>query len=256
MADDLRIPQPLQQVALPMHVDDDRALRRVVRALDIAVLDECPLVVHGVGAILGPVVRRVRSVTSDATDDGPPADLTLWDPAPGSCVRTDSLPRLLADSRHRRIVVHSFRPPHGLISEILERRCAGYVDKRASAEDFVDAIRRIAVGERQPPARVPPGAARLLSLAKTLPGKRHGLSRREAEVISLIARGLTNDDISLRVGVAPSTVKSYIRSAYRKLGVSRRSQAVRWGVEHGFDVPSPHVRDGAEWLTAARHITA
>ncbi|WP_455429797.1 response regulator transcription factor [Luteococcus peritonei] len=52
-------------------------------------------------------------------------------------------------------------------------------------------------------------------------------------MVSLIAQGLSNAEIAGRTYLSPNSVKSYIRSAYRKIGVQRRSQAVAWGIDHG-----------------------
>ena len=60
-----------------------------------------------------------------------------------------------------------------------------------------------------------------------------GLSRREAQVLGLIARGYENEEIAAQLGVTVNTVKVYIRSAYKKIGVERRSHAVIWGMLHG-----------------------
>ena len=67
-----------------------------------------------------------------------------------------------------------------------------------------------------------------------------GLTEREAEIIALIARGLSNQEIADLAYLSINSVKTYIRTAYRKMGVTRRSQAVRWALEHGF-VPD-HLR--------------
>ena len=66
------------------------------------------------------------------------------------------------------------------------------------------------------------------------PGKAEGLSARESEIIALITQGLTNEDIAARAHLSINSVKTYIRTSYRKMGVERRSQAVLWGVQHGF----------------------
>ena len=64
------------------------------------------------------------------------------------------------------------------------------------------------------------------------------LSGREREVLSLIAAGYSNDEIADILGVGRNTVKSYVRTAYGKIGVSRRSHAVLWAVQHGLlDIP-------------------
>ena len=66
------------------------------------------------------------------------------------------------------------------------------------------------------------------------PGRDRGLSAREAEVIALITQGLGNDEIADRIYTSINTVKTYIRTAYRKIGVNSRTRAVLWGVDHGF----------------------
>jgi DNA-binding NarL/FixJ family response regulator len=66
------------------------------------------------------------------------------------------------------------------------------------------------------------------------PGKDLGLSRRESEVIGLIVQGRTNQEIAKECYLSINSVKTYIRSAYRKVGISHRAQAVAWGMRHGF----------------------
>jgi DNA-binding CsgD family transcriptional regulator len=67
------------------------------------------------------------------------------------------------------------------------------------------------------------------------PGKEAGLSPRESEIVALIIKGLTNQEIAERAYLSINSVKSYIRSGYRKIGVTRRAQAVAWGMQNGFE---------------------
>ena len=71
------------------------------------------------------------------------------------------------------------------------------------------------------------------------PGREAGLSPREAEVIALITQGRSNADIASLMYLSINTVKTYIRSAYRKIGVTGRSHALLWGLDHGFQ-PDHH----------------
>jgi DNA-binding CsgD family transcriptional regulator len=71
------------------------------------------------------------------------------------------------------------------------------------------------------------------------------LSPREAEIIALIARGLTNQEIAERAHVTINSIKSYIRSAYRKIGVERRTQAVLWAMANGFAPDTERTIDSA-----------
>jgi DNA-binding CsgD family transcriptional regulator len=59
------------------------------------------------------------------------------------------------------------------------------------------------------------------------------LTVRERETLAHIATGRSNVEIAAEMQISLNSVKSYIRSAYRKIGITSRSQAVLWGVEHG-----------------------
>ncbi|WP_246060593.1 response regulator transcription factor [Nocardioides dongxiaopingii] len=59
------------------------------------------------------------------------------------------------------------------------------------------------------------------------------LSERELQVLHLITNGRTNQEIVETLYLGMNTVKTYIRTAYRKIGVESRTQAVLWGVHHG-----------------------
>jgi DNA-binding NarL/FixJ family response regulator len=67
-------------------------------------------------------------------------------------------------------------------------------------------------------------------------GEVAGLSPREGSVLGLVVSGLSNQQIADRLYLSINSVKTYIRSTYRKVGVSSRAQAVAWGIQHGFPV--------------------
>ncbi|WP_198150859.1 helix-turn-helix domain-containing protein, partial [Dietzia papillomatosis] len=98
-----------------------------------------------------------------------------------------------------------------------------------TALELVEGIERIAAGQRV--TMVGPGLSVMRS--DRWPAKEAGLSPREAEVIGLIVQGLSNKDIAAQCYLSTNSVKTFIRSAYRKMGVSTRAQAVAWGIEHG-----------------------
>ena len=62
-----------------------------------------------------------------------------------------------------------------------------------------------------------------------------GLSQREAEVLRLVAAGGTNDQIAEHLGLSSRTVQTHLTNIYRKIAVSRRSEAVRFAIDHHLD---------------------
>jgi DNA-binding NarL/FixJ family response regulator len=72
-------------------------------------------------------------------------------------------------------------------------------------------------------------------------GASAGLSDREADVLRLIVGGFSNQAIARTLFLSINSVKTYIRSTYRKAGVDNRAQAVAWGLAHGFAPPADQV---------------
>jgi len=65
-------------------------------------------------------------------------------------------------------------------------------------------------------------------------GEADGLSPREATVLGRVVQGLSNQEIADELYLSINSVKTYIRSAYRKIEAVSRAQAVAWGIQHGF----------------------
>ena len=102
----------------------------------------------------------------------------------------------------------------------------GYLLKDQAEEKLVACLKGILVGE---PPLSPPVARRILSHFRTQPpietAEDAGLSQRESEVLTLIAKGLRRHDIAETLSIKESTVASHIAAVYRKLNVSTRSEA-------------------------------
>ena len=75
-------------------------------------------------------------------------------------------------------------------------------------------------------------------------GSEAGLSPRESNVLALVTAGLSNQAIANTLFLSINSVKTYVRSTYRKIGVATRPQAVLWAIRHGLPTPElPHPVD-------------
>ena len=197
--------------------------------LRLAIVDDYAVVVAGVAALLA--AERVDVVETGATmavlSD---VDIVLYDTF--AQVQGDGidLEDFVRDSGAR-VVVFSWNLQPDLIDRALARGASGYLSKALSGEEIIDALERVHRGE----VVVLTGEGETsVGGAGDWPGRAAGLSPREAEILALITQGLSNLEIAERSYVSINSVKTYIRAAYRKIGVTRRSQAVRWGMEHQF----------------------
>lgn len=210
----------------------------------VAILNDYEIVVAGVARMLAPYDERVRVVETSA--GVPPmgdCDVVLYDTFSQSQGNVLDVQEVHAMTGAR-VVLFSWNLEPSLVSEALRRGAAGYLSKTLDGEGVADAIVRVAAGQR-----VLPGDHQGEERG-AWPGQEHGLSSREAEMIALITQGFSNNEIAERSYLSVNSVKTYIRTAYRKLGLTRRSQAVRWGIEHGFLPPEPRRTDTARGMTS------
>lgn len=73
--------------------------------------------------------------------------------------------------------------------------------------------------------------------ASDWPGQEIGLSGRESDILQRVVLGRTNLEIAEELYLSLNSVKTYVRSAYRKIGVKSRAHAATWATQHGFPTP-------------------
>lgn len=201
----------------------------------VALLNDYEVVARGLHAMLAPFESRIEVVELDIhVPVAGPVDVALYDTFAGSQVDGDHIDTVLTDGRSEAVVVYTWNMQPQLVEIALAKGVRGYLDKSTPAGDLVTALERVAAGAVVVSSAegAPEDAAEPLVVNGEWPGRAHGLSPREAEVVALIAQGLTNTDIAARTYLSINSVKTYIRTAYRKMGVERRSQAVLWGIDH------------------------
>lgn len=120
--------------------------------------------------------------------------------------------------------------------EAFHAGASGYVLKSSRSSELVAALRSVFSG-----STVIQGA---LAQGLTIWGSGSSsrgtdlLSPREAQILRLIARGLTNRTIAREVGIAPRTADQHVHNIFVKVGVRSRAEAVRYAVEHQVAAPS------------------
>jgi len=210
------------------------------RPLRIAIVNDYELVVAGIAAMLAPHYERVAVVELDSNlpvlSD---VDVILYDTfgqVQGDGVDLEDLVR----GSDAKVVIYSWNTQPDLVERAIRRGASGYLSKELSSDEVVDALEAVHEGRVLVPR---PSATPTHEVVGDWPGREVGLTAREAEVLALITRGFSNQEIAERSYLSINSVKTYIRTAYRRIGVTRRAQAVVWGMKHGFEAAPLRVVD-------------
>jgi len=212
-------------------VDDEPLVRAGLRAAleaqpDIEVVGEA-----ADGAAVIPLVRRLRP-------DVVAMDVRM--PLMDGIEATRAVLRTVAEPP-KILVVTTFENDE-YVYEALRAGADGFLLKRARPAEIVNAVRLVAEGE----SLLFPAAVRQLAAdygeatgntAARAVMERAALTEREAEVLRLMARGMSNAEIAGRLIVGTETVKSHVSAVLSKLGARDRTQAVIAAYESGFVAP-------------------
>lgn len=215
------------------------------RPLRLAIVDDYAIVVLGLAAMFAPYRDRVEVVELDNREPVvSDVDIVLMDAfgyVPGEGLDVADLVR----PGGPKVVVFSDTPDPRAVERALADGAAGYVSKSLPAVELLDALDAIHAGERvvPDPGQAPAGGSTAEG-ERAWPGKEFDLNPREAEMMALIAKGLSNKEIAAAVFLSVNSVKTYIRTAYKKTGLSSRSQATRWALENGFGVDTQRTFPG------------
>jgi DNA-binding NarL/FixJ family response regulator len=128
------------------------------------------------------------------------------------------------------IVLSGFEDQHS-IESALAAGAAAYVVKTAHPHDLATAIRQVF----EPSLYLAGGRIGRRSLVRSRNGEGHGLdlTRRELEILRLVAHGHANSELAKKLWITEQTVKFHLSNIYRKLDVANRTEASRWAQVHG-----------------------
>ncbi len=211
----------------------------------VLLVDDQPLVRKGLQLILGP--EDGFEIVGEAAD-GTAAleaaarlrpDVVLMDVRMKGMDGVEATRRLRADSASPPVLVLTTFDDDEVLSAALRAGAAGFILKDAPAGDIIRAARTVAEGGAwlDPAvtgrvlatyrAGVPPAAASLEARRRLA-----DLTPREREVLCLVGRGLSNDEIAERLVIGEATVKSHVGRVFDKLGLRDRAAAIVFAFDH------------------------
>jgi DNA-binding NarL/FixJ family response regulator len=157
-------------------------------------------------------------------------DVVLMDLRMPRCDGVAATRRLRELGSPTQVVVLTTYADDRSVVEALRAGARGFLTKDAGAEEIREAIAAVVRGE----AAIDPAVQHhLVAAVAGRPELPDGLTPREAEVLSLVADGLSNGEIAARLVVSEATVKSHINHLFAKTGARDRAQAVAYAYRHG-----------------------
>ncbi|ORJ57760.1 DNA-binding response regulator [Mycobacterium simiae] len=209
----------------------------------VVLVDDHEMVIEGLKAMLAAFKNRVRVVGDAVGADNAITVIASLQPDIVLCdVRMQGASGLdlCRDIRERtpasKVILLSVYEDEQYLFQALRVGASGYLLKGISSDELVRQLEYVQAGSTAIDAGL---AARAADTAARLqrdefwPGARQGLSQRESEILSFVVAGLSNRGIAGKLVIGDETVKSHLRSIYRKLGVGDRTAAVAVALREG-----------------------
>jgi DNA-binding NarL/FixJ family response regulator len=206
--------------------------------LRVTLIDDSALASAGLEAILAPFGHRVQLVDNREAIARPETlDVVLYEPL-GLCGTAESLLRDLQRRVEGPTAVFSWAD----VEHLPVPTARPYLSKNLTASRLVVDLEDLASGRFEEPElpaavvaqEVAEAPAEPESTERQLPDAAlRVLTARECDIVELIVAGMSNREIGDELSLSVNSVKTYIRTAYRKMGVQRRTQAMLWALEHG-----------------------
>jgi two-component system response regulator NreC len=202
--------------------DDHAVLRAGLKALLAAQPD---LEVVGEAADGAQAVRLVRELTPDVVV------MDIGMPGVGGI---DATARIKREHPATKLLILSMHDDQGYLRQALRAGASGYVLKKAADTELLAAIRAAARGEVFLDPAMAGGLVEEVVAPRPARGGPALLSDREREVLRLLARGHTNQQVADRLCIGIKSVETYKARLMDKLGLRGRTELVRYALQHGF----------------------
>ncbi len=162
-------------------------------------------------------------------------DLVLMDVSMPSLNGLQATERIKQNCPQMKVLALTRHADDGYLRQLLKAGVAGYVLKRSGSDELLRAVRAVAAGQ----SYLDPSVASSVitdAVGRHTPGADAGkeLSRREEQILQLIARGYANKEIAARLDVSVKTVEMHKANAMRKLGMTSRIDIVSYAILQGW----------------------
>jgi len=144
-----------------------------------------------------------------------------------------ALGRIKLDQPELPVVMFSAYDNPIYIARAVALGAAGYVLKSEPKAKLLEAIHAVAAGKDLWTRTLLRRVSGAMATPRVAADTEVSLTKREGEVLRLVAEGLTNEDIAPKLGISYETVKEHVQHLLRKIGVSDRTQAAVWAVRKG-----------------------
>lgn len=197
--------------------------------MDFLLVDDHPIIHETLGAVVRSLVPGAQIHNENdlagalsRVHELKDLELVLLDLGLPGCSGIEALLRMRRALPRARIVIISASEDAESVRSALEAGAVGYLPKTSAPRVMSDALRLILDGGTY----IPPQALEPMSKRKAASMADLGLTERQADVLRLLAKGLSNSEIARKLSISESTVKQHAHAAYRVLGVSSRTEAM------------------------------
>ncbi len=206
----------------------------------VLIADDHPVVLDGLKSLIG---REDDMEVVGEAADGEAACRKAEQLQPDVVIMDISMPlvsgaqateRLQQSALHVKVLVLTIHDDKGHLRQLMAAGARGYVLKGSSNNELLRAVRAIAEGGMHIDSTL--GSMVLSGFVRKLERSPHevDLSRRETEVVRLVARGFTNKEITEQLGVSIKTVETYKARSMEKLGIKTRADIVSYAARQGW----------------------
>jgi DNA-binding NarL/FixJ family response regulator len=166
-------------------------------------------------------------------------DVVLMDLRMPRCDGVEATRRLREQAPEVKVIVLTTYADDRSVIDALRAGARGYLTKDAGAAEISQALQQVMSGQAVIDPAVQHHLVKAIAVGPPAPAPRFpdGLTPREAEILALIAEGLSNTEIAERLIVSAATVKSHINHLLRKIGARDRAQAVSYAYQRGIAAP-------------------